>query len=289
MGLSFPFEPAHLLNTERYPIQDISSTKTQNTIRQVKSQLREDGCAVIADFLSADGLSQLLAEAQERRPFAYFSTQKKTNVYFSEDDPALPLSHPRRIFLDRTNGFVPSDCYDKTTASRTLFQWPALKRFIQECLGKTSLHQYADPVADMPINVLTPGGQFNWHFDTNEFTITLLLKGAEQGGHFEYAPNLRNESDERYDDVAAVLAGDTSRVKRLDLKAGDLQLFLGRFSLHQVTPNTGATDRLVLIMSFAEKSGMIGSLTRTKELYGKVTDAHIQAQQHHVRADKLLD
>ena len=158
MGLSFPFEPAHLLNTERYPIQDISSTKTQNTIRQLRSQLREDGCAVIANFLSADGLSQLLAEAQERRPLAYFSTQKKTNVYFSEDDPALPLSHPRRIFLNRTNGFVPSDCYDKATASRTLFQWPALKRFIQECLSKTSLHQYADPVAAMPINVLTPVG-----------------------------------------------------------------------------------------------------------------------------------
>ena len=86
-----------------------------------------------------------------------------------------------------------------------------------------------------------------------------------------------------------MLGGDKTRVKRLDLRAGDLQLFLGRFSLHQVTPNAGATDRLVLIMSFAEKPGMIGSLARTRELYGKVTDAHIQAQQHHVRADKLLD
>ena len=283
------FKPSDLINLERYPLADKSCPTRQVVIQDIKRQLNTDGCAVLTDFLSPKGLSQLLAEAQERRPFAYFSEQKKTNVYFSEDDPSLPKAHPRRIFLDRTNGFVTGDCFEASTASRTLFHWSALKLFIQECLGKQSLYEYADPVADMPINVLTPGGQFNWHFDTNEFTITLLLKSATSGGHFEYAPNLRNESDECYEDVAAVLGGDKTRVKRLDLRAGDLQLFLGRFSLHQVTPNTGATDRLVLIMSFAEKPGMIGSLARTKELYGKVTDAHIQAQQHHVRADKLLD
>ena len=141
----------------------------------------------------------------------------------------------------------------------------------------------------MIINVGRPGTSFNWHFDTNEFTITMLLKPAESGGCFEYVPDLRSADDEHYADVLAVLKGDRRRVKRLDLIPGDLQLFLGRFSLHRVTENTGNSDRLLLIMSYAEKPGMIGSVHRTRELYGKITEAHIQAERNRVRNDALMD
>ncbi|MDH3712357.1 MAG: DUF3303 domain-containing protein [Gammaproteobacteria bacterium] len=74
-----------------------------------------------------------------------------------------------------------------------------------------------------------------------------------------------------------------------DLQPGDLQLFLGRLSLHRVTENTGAADRLLLIMSFAEKPAMIGSVHRSRELYGKVTDAHIEAERRRARNDSLMD
>lgn len=141
----------------------------------------------------------------------------------------------------------------------------------------------------MTVNVGKPGQQFNWHFDTNEFTITMLLQAAESGGYFEYAPDLRNPNDECYEEVKEVIDGDRSRVKRLELNAGDLQLFLGRFSLHRVTTNTGKRDRLLLIMSFAEKPGMIGSRVRVKDLYGKITDAHLKQEQQRVRSDGLLD
>jgi hypothetical protein len=42
-------------------------------------------------------------------------------------------------------------------------------------------------------------------------------------------------------------------------------------------------------MSFAEKPGMIGSVERTQELYGKVTERHLEAQAQRVRADGLMD
>jgi hypothetical protein len=114
----------------------------------------------------------------------------------------------------------------------------------------------------------------------------MLLQPAQSGGHFEYVPGLRSATDECYDEVAQVLEGDRNRVKRLELNAGDLQFFLGRFSLHQVTENTGDGDRLLLIMSFAETPGMIGSMVRVRDLYGKVTEAHTE---NRVRADKLVD
>ncbi len=102
-------------------------------------------------------------------------------------------------------------------------------------------------------------------------------------------PNLHNAHDERYEAVRRVLEGDSTQVRRLHLQAGDLQLFLGRFSLHRVTRNTGTRDRLLLIMSFAEKPGMIGSVHRTRELYGKVTAEHIEAERRRVRNDVLMD
>ena len=75
----------------------------------------------------------------------------------------------------------------------------------------------------------------------------------------------------------------------LDLRPGDLQFFLGRFSLHRVTPNLGATTRLLLIMSFSEKPGSVGSVQRIRGLYGKLTDEHHAAADAPVRADALLD
>ena len=138
----------------------------------------------------------------------------------------------------------------------------------------------------MIVNVCKPGQTFNWHFDTNEFTITFLLKGAESGGYFEYVSNLRTKTDECFDEVKKVLNGNRLRVKRLNLNEGDLQFFLGRFSLHRVTHNSGSTDRLLLIQSFTEMPGIIGNPQRVKDLYGKTTNNHKDTI---VRSDDLLD
>ena len=138
----------------------------------------------------------------------------------------------------------------------------------------------------MIVNVCTPGTQFNWHFDTNEFTITILLKPASSGGYFEYAPDIRTSSDENYQAVEAVLNGDREKVKRLNLQPGDLQFFLGRYALHQVTQNTGDDDRMLIIMSFTDEPGVIGSKQRVQQLYGKTTAAH---EQQTKRSDGLRD
>lgn len=278
-----------LIDHRRYPVDQPDDPSRRKVVDQVRASLAGDGCAVIPGFLSRHGLESLLEEAQNRVPHAYFSNTRKTNVYFSDDDPDLPKDHPRRVFLDRTNGFITSDLFGDETASRRLYRWPALTRFIADCLNKQRLFIYDDPISNMIVNVGKPGTCFNWHFDTNEFTITMLLKPAPSGGQFEYVPNLRSANDERYDDVRRVLGGDRSRVVRLDLKPGDLQLFLGRFSLHRVTENTGGDERLLLIMSYADKPGMIGSVHRTRELYGKVTAAHLDAAENRVRSDALLD
>ena len=275
-----------IINHARYPIDELDHPQRRQVIEQVRAELADDGCAVIRGFFSASGLQALLAEASDRKSQAYYSERKNCNVYLNDGDPDFPQDHPLNIFIPRTNGFITADLFDEETASHRLYYWKPLNQFLAECLGKDELFIYEDPVSNMIVNVGKPGQQFNWHFDTNEFTITMLLQAADSGGHFEYVPGLRTAQDECYDEVKQVLDGDRSRVKRLELNAGDLQFFLGRFSLHQVTANSGNTDRLLLIMSFSEKPGMVGSMARVKNLYGKVTDAHADSR---VRADNLVD
>ena len=282
-------ECIEIINHEAYPIDRPGHPKREAIVNQVKADLAVDGCAVIRNFFSDRGLTALLNEALERQPDAYYSKNKLCNVYLGKGDDNLPEDHPRNIFIPRTNGFVTADLFGPETSSRRLYYWEPLKRFLGDCLGKEELFIYDDPVSNMIVNVGKPGQQFNWHFDTNEFTITMLLKPALIGGHFEYVPSLRTQRDERYAEVKKVLDGDRTHVKRLPLNAGDLQFFLGRFSLHQVTKNTGDEDRLLLIMSFTEKPGVIGSMTRVKDLYGKVTDTHRQAEKKPIRSDELID
>jgi hypothetical protein len=275
-----------IINHAHYPIDELDNPGRQAIIEQVRSELADDGCAVIRNFFSAAGLQALLAEANQRKAQTYYSQRKQCNVYLNDGDPGLPEDHPLNIFIPRSNGFITADLFGEETAAHRLYYWEPLKQFLAECLGKQELFIYEDPVSNMIVNVGKPGQQFNWHFDTNEFTITMLLQAAQGGGIFEYVPGLRSAQDECYAEVKDVLDGDRSRVRQLELNAGDLQFFLGRFSLHQVTANTGNDDRLLLIMSFSEKPGMIGSLARIKDLYGKVTDAHTQNK---VRADDLVD
>ena len=279
-------DQTEIINHAQYPIDKPNDPGRQAIIEQVKSDLADDGCAVIRDFFSPSGLSTLLAEANARKAQTYYSERKQCNVYLNDGDADLPAEHPLNIFIPRTNGFITADLFGDETAAHRLYYWEPLKRFLAECLGKQELFIYEDPVSNMIVNVGQPGQQFNWHFYTNEFTITMLLQAAQSGGIFEYVPGLRSAHDESYSEVKGVLDGDRSQVRQLELNAGDLQFFLGRFSLHQVTANTGNDDRLLLIMSFSEKSGMIGSLARVKDLYGKVTEAHTKNK---VRADNLVD
>lgn len=276
-----------VINHAAYPIDELDNPNREQVINQVQAELAEDGCAVIRNFFSEAGLQALIAEAEARQDEAYYSPSKMCNVYLGDGDDSFDKDHPRNMFMPRTNGFVTADLFGEETLSRQLYDWGSLRVFLADCLGKESLYLYEDPISNMIVNLGKPGQQFNWHFDTNEFTITMLLKPAESGGSFEYVPDLRTPEDECYDDVKAVLEGDRSRVRQLDLNAGDLQFFLGRFALHQVTENTGNSDRLLLIMSFTEQPGVIGNPVRVKNLYGKLSEVHAQAQT--VRADNLID
>jgi len=278
-------DAALYIDTARYPIADDGPARAA-LVARLRAQLDDDGCAVLKGFVRADRVSELVAESDRVAPHAHRAFNR-TNPYFTKDRPELPTSHPLRRFYDRSNAFVPADNFGPGSILRAIYEWPAFAPFIRDALGETRFHRYADPLADVIVNLAEEGNGFPWHFDTNNYTVTLAVQNAEGGGAFEYSPRLRTPTDENYAGVQRVLDGDPTLIRTLYLEPGDLQIFKGRYSLHRVTPLAGPTPRYVAIFSFVEEPGMVGSPERARQLYGRVLPIHLERAG--LRADTLID
>lgn len=279
-----PPDATRLIDLERYPIH-CNGTERDALLAQVRADLARDGCAVIKGFLTTGGVAALVDEANSVADQGHWS-KSRTNAYFTKDDPSLPEDHPRRQFYDRSNAFVPADNFSPDGPLRTVYDAAGFDEFIRDCLQEENFYRYADPLADVIVNVAEEGNGFPWHFDTNNFTVTLAIQNAETGGAFEYAAGIR-EGDENFDEVARVLNGTSDRVTVLELEPGDLQLFRGRYSLHRVAPLKGNRQRYVAIFSYVQEPGMVGAPERTKQLYGRTLPIHHERAGQ--RADEYLD
>lgn len=273
------------IDLDRYPIAQPGPGRVA-AIAAARAAIAQRGCAVLKGFVHASRIAALVAECDHtaRHGHCNFS---RTNPYFTADRDDLPLTHPLRRFYDRSNAFVPADNFGADSILRAIYEWPPFARFIQEALGEENFHRYADPLADVIVNLAGEGAGFPWHFDTNNYTVTLAIQNADEGGHFEYSPYVRTPKDENYEVVGRVLDGDQSLIHSLHLEPGDLQIFKGRYSLHRVTPLAGPRMRYVAIFSYVEEPDMVGSPERTRQLYGRVLPIHLERAG--LRSDALVD
>ena len=279
-------DPKDYIDLDRYPIHKPGTKTYRLVLQHIQDELKDDGCAALKGFVRAKRIPELVAEGDRVAPAAHRSFSR-TNAYFIKDDPSLPKEHPVRRFYNRSNAFVPADNFGADSILRAIYDWPAFGPFIQATVAQTRFYRYADPLADVIINVVEPGGGFPWHFDTNNFTVTLAIQNGEGGGLFEYCAHLRDATDENYAGVRAVLDGDRSRVESLELEPGDLQIFKGRYALHRVTSVEGTRNRYVAIFSYVEKRGMVASPERCQQLYGRVLPVHFERAG--LRSDRLMD
>lgn len=277
------------IDLERFPIHAARSRAFHSLLMTVREQLAQTGCARLEAFLKPSAARDLQQEVSGVAERAYRS-YNQVNPYFTTDDPTLPPDHPRRRFEQRSNAFIPADSFGDESLLRAIYKWQPFTDFIRLalCERKKSFFQYDDPLADVIVNAVDPGDGFPWHFDTNTYTVTLGIQPGEGGGTFQFHPRLRNEGAENYEGVAAVLDGDLTGVRSLTLGPGDLQIFLGRYSLHRVTAVTGATPRFVGIFSYANEPKMCGRVERTRQLYGRVLDVHLEREAR-LRQDSLGD
>ncbi len=207
----------NIVDLVKYPIHDLQSPKIKKIIEKCKTELDSDSCSVIPNFILPNSLNVMKKELEQQLNEVYMSKESINAYLYAKDDPTLPKDHPKRIFMDRFNGYLNSDCFAKNSEMKFLYETEELLKFVSACLGIAPIYRWADPLACHAYNVMEPDGILPWHFDSCEFTLSLMIQKPEKGGIFEYCPNIREPGNEKFDDVKKVLDGDRSRVKRLEL------------------------------------------------------------------------
>ena len=278
-----------LVDTARYPLSSPGSLEWTAAVAQARQELESRGCCVLPGFLRSSVLDALQEECASVAPAAHYDVET-VNVYNTTPDASLPEGHPVRTTMERGNAFVPRDTLGPDMVIAQLYTAPQVQSFVAACFDLPEVHELADPLAGLCLNVLTPGREHPWHFDTNEFAVSLLTQAPEAGGQFEYCPDIRSARSECFEDVAGVLAGRRpDLVRRVEVRPGALQLFRGRYALHRVSAVEGGTARHSAIFAYSRRPGVIGSVERTRQLFGRVLPEHLAAEGREVRSDALLD
>lgn len=279
----------HPINIERYPITEPDSPAWRAEVARARAELREVGCRVLPDFIRADLLDDLRSEGAQIAPLAYYDVET-VNAYNLDVRTPLPPEHPGRITMERGNAFVARDRIPTDAIIHRLYTNPLFQQFVAACFGLPRLYELADPLSGLVLNVVAPGRSHPWHFDVNEFTVSMLTQAPVAGGEFQYCPNIRSAENENFADVRSVLDGvGEDLIHHLELRPGDLQLFQGRYALHQVSTVRGEQDRHTAIFAYSESPGVLGSVARTRQLFGRVLPEHLAAERDAVRVDELLD
>ncbi len=276
MTETMPRDGMNVIDMDRYPLDQPNSDVMQQVIAQARAGLEKDGCARLSRFIRPEAHEALARETTALSPLALHSSEEYT-PYGTGPDDSFPDNHPTRRMHRTTSGSVTRDLIPTDGLIQQIYGNPYLIAFIAACLSAEEIYQFADPMRSLIINSMDEGNALGWHFDANEFIVSLMTRRADAGGMFEYCPGIRAPGHENFDDVKGVLDGKLDLVKNLDLQVGDLQLFKGRHSLHRVNPIVKGT-RHTAIFGYARQPGFIGSVASTMKVYGRVMQEHIDAE-----------
>jgi hypothetical protein len=241
-----------LIDTERYPLASPTHPLSIDLVEAGSKAMHDRSLFLLPGFINGRGVQRLTAEV-EALP-ARARQYRREPYSFKPIDVSLPETHPTRRSQSYSLSMLYAEQFNEHAALRQLFGWQPLVDFLQRVVDR-SLYCSADPTYSLMTTFIDDGGQHGWHFDSNEFVVSLMLRPAACGGLFEYVPELRSDENENYGQVGAVLDGDRSRVISVPTQAGTLTLFHGHHALHRVSPVSGETSRCMALLSYAEREG----------------------------------
>lgn len=272
-----------IVDIDTYPIHRLDSKVRNDLVAETRTQMDSVGCCRISDFVRPEAISTMLAEAESLHDQTFWAEQTH-NPYASPGDAELAHDHPVNTMQHRMSGFINSDLLPTTSLLNQIYNSNVMTHFVWDSLGPDRpIYQWADPLGRNPYGVMETDHYFPWHFDGNEFTVSILVQKAESGGVFEYVPDLRTPDGENYEQVQYILQGGREGVRELDLVPGDLQLFKGRFSMHRVTPIVGETTRYIALPTYVYDPWRVNRPHHSTQFYGHATETH------HARATGVVD
>ena len=255
-----------LVDMKRYPLFD--KIERGRIVEDGKRHLAEDGYAMLAGFLLADATRSMAIEAEALIPVAHRRDRMLT-AYAASPEAWMDLSHPARRTSPYRMKVVATDQMDGSGPTLALYAWEPLTTLVRDILGLPVLHRVTDLLMRCNFTYLSDGDEHGWHFDGNDFVVSLLLQSAEDGGAFEFAPGIRTESDENFDGVRAIMDGKPGLTRFLRVETGTLVLFKGRNTLHRVTRVAGQRPRIIALFSYDERQDTDWGPAAQRRVFGR--------------------
>jgi hypothetical protein len=244
---------SELVDLQRYPLGEEAGFAP--VAERCKAQLEDSSFASLPGFLRPGVAEAMTREVLDAIPRAY-RREQSFSAYHETPFDGYPADHVRHRKHESRQFVVASDVLSKSGRLRSLYRSETLTKRVAQMLDEPALFQLADPVMGCTSTVMFEGDTHGWHFDLNDFVVSILLQAPEAGGTFDFAPNIRKDGDENYAAVAAALDGRSESVRSIKVEAGTLLLFCGRRALHRVPPVVGKMPRVIALFSYDRKPGV---------------------------------
>ncbi|MEK9613535.1 MAG: hypothetical protein VW080_06380 [Flavobacteriaceae bacterium] len=240
-----------------------------NSADLLQRELNQKGILVFSDFINKTGLKKMTLEAEQLKDQSYASTSEY-NVYVQPSDPRFGENSARNRIMKTTKKCIPNDLIASDSPLIKVYNDPKIKAFFATLFGVPKLYPYADLLSSVNINYYDPGDALGWHFDNSDFTITLLIKNCIEGGDYQYFTDMRYNKDgsENYALVESIL-DQKLKPETQSTKAGDLMVFRGNKSLHQVTKVCNG-ERVLVTFNYNTQKGIPLSEASRRTFFGRI-------------------
>ena len=265
-------EIGELIDLERYPLDRTDGEAWIALVERCRTAHREDGCVNLPGFVRTGALAAFAKEASALLESHGYRKSHLRTALFNQGDPSNPADHPaNRMFREVSLQLANDQIGD--TLIRRIYEWQPLTDFVAAVEGRERLYRMADEFQALNIIAHEAGNGLPWHFDVNNFTVTLLLQASEACGEFVFVPEMRRGRDVDFARMERLFDGDESFVHRTERSGGTLTLFHGRNALHAVTPVEGPTSRITAVLTYDEKPDCVASERGNAFVYGPRVEA----------------
>ena len=250
-----------IVDTHRYPFLDLTTAPGKALVERCHAQFENEVCCALPDFIRPQALHTIVEQVEQRESHAhhrrlYKSAYSPYKPIHDEEVKTLAFGSAHLTPLLRDVHFLGYDEFGEGSLMRTLYETPELCTFAAAVLGVPVLYPSVDPLMAAPVSLHYEGSELGWHCDTQEFTITVLIRPSEVGGVFQYFPE-SGPHDRNFARVPALLAGDEAGVRNVPFEAGTVLLFRGANTLHRVTRTSGRKPRILGIFHLERTPGRI--------------------------------
>ena len=267
MDVTMRARAEELVDLDRYPLHDPAARA--EIVAEARAGMAALGSAVLPGFLRPAAVAAMAAEAAALVPASHRRDRMLTAYSRDDAEDWMEPDHPVRRTHPYRMRVTATDQLDPAGPTLAVYEWEPLTALVRDVLEMQALHRVADPLMRCNFTILGDGDQHGWHFDGNDFVVSLLLQKPQAGGLFEFAPGIRGDDAPNFDAVRAVMDGRPGLTRLLEVEPGTLALFRGAHALHRVTPVGGPRPRIIALFSFDRRPGVEFGEAAQRRVFGR--------------------